>query len=144
VRRQVAYPAYIHKTPSSLQSGPFAATISLVTPNAPSFSADAPFQPGAIVVVTLANPREKFWGAIHSLRPEGLSITGVDLASFDGFVQMLKAGEPCSAGILFFPMHRVERIELDLPEGEVPSLSQRLTSKTDLDPRQVLRGARRS
>jgi hypothetical protein len=114
-----------------------------VTANAPTLSPDSPFQPGVIVVVTLSNPREKFWGALLSLEAEGLSITGVDLASFDGFVQMLKAGEPCTAGILFFPMHRVERIELDLPEGEVPSLSQQLTSKTDLHPHQVLGSAGR-
>lgn len=126
---------------SSLQSRPFAATISFVTANAPTFSADAPFQPGAIVVVSLSNPREKFWGSILALKSEGLSIIGVDLASFDALIQMLKAGESCAPGVLFFPMHRVERIELDLPTGDVPSLSQRLTSKTDLDPHQVLGGA---
>jgi len=114
-----------------------------VTASAPASSADSPFQYGAIVVATLSNPREKFWGAILSLKPEGLSITGVDLAWFDGFVQLLKAGEPCSPAVLFFPMHRVEKIELDLPEGDVPSLSEQLATKTGLDPVQVLGGAPR-
>jgi len=39
---------------------------------------------------------------------------------------------------VFFPMHRVERLELDLPEGDVPSLSQRLAAKTGLEVQQVL------
>jgi len=41
-----------------------------------------PFQPGTMVVVTLANPREKFWGAILALIAEGLSLRGIELASF--------------------------------------------------------------
>jgi hypothetical protein len=36
-------------------------------------------------------------------------------------------------------MHRVERImELDLPDGSIPSLSQRFVSKTGLDPAALL------
>jgi hypothetical protein len=35
-------------------------------------------------------------------------------------------------------MHRVERMELDLPDGSIPSLSQRFASKTGLDPASVL------
>ena len=123
---------------------PVAATISFVTANAPTSLPDPPFQPGAIVVVTLCNPREKFWGSILALKAEGLSITGVELTSFDGFIQMLKADEPCSPGVLFFPMHRLERVELDLPEGGVPSLSQRLASKTGLDVKALFAGERRS
>jgi len=93
-----------------------------------------PFQPGTMVVVTLANPREKFWGAILSLRAEGVSLRGIELASFEDLVAMVKDGEPFSLGVVFFPMHRVERMELDLPDGGIPSLSQRFTSKTGLDP----------
>ncbi len=31
-------------------------------------------------------------------------------------------------------MHRIERAELDLPDGSLPSLSQRFLSKTGLEP----------
>jgi hypothetical protein len=97
-----------------------------------------PFRPGIMVLVTLGNPREKFWGAILSLSPEGLSLCGVELASFDDLVSLVKDGEPFSPGVVFLPMHRVERIELDLPDGSIPSLSQRFTSKTGLNPAVVL------
>jgi hypothetical protein len=93
-----------------------------------------PFRPGTMVVVTLANPREKFWGAILSLRVEGLSLRGIELASFEDLVAMVKEGEPYSLSVVFFPMHRVERMELDLPDGSIPSLSERFTAKTGLDP----------
>jgi hypothetical protein len=93
-----------------------------------------PFRPGGIVLVTLGNPREKFWGAILSLSPEGLSLCGVELASFDDRISLVKQGEPFSPAVVFFPMPRLERMELDLPDGNVPSLSQRFRSKTDLDP----------
>jgi hypothetical protein len=91
-----------------------------------------------MVVVTLGNPREKFWGAILALTPEGLSLSGVELASFEDLVSMIKAGDPPSSSVVFFPMHRIERMELDLPDGGIPSLSQRFTSKTGLDPASVL------
>lgn len=98
-----------------------------------------PFEPGTMVVTTLANPREKFWGAILALGAEGLSLRGIELASFEDLVALVKDGEPFSLGVVFFPMHRVERIELDLPDGNIPSLSQRFTAKTGLDPVTLLR-----
>jgi len=88
------------------------------------------FVPGALVLVTLNNPREKFWGAVLEISPAGLSLRGIDLNSFDDFARQVKAGEPAMAGAVFFPMHRVERMELDATNGEFPSLAQRFDDKT--------------
>jgi hypothetical protein len=63
------------------------------------------------VIVTLGNPRDKFWGMILALAPEGLSMSGIELASFEDFVVMVKDGESFSPAVVFFPMHRIERIE---------------------------------
>jgi len=93
-----------------------------------------PFSPGALVIATLANPREKFWGMIMALAPAGLSISGVELASFEDLTVMVRDGEPFTPAVVFFPMHRIERMELDLPDGSLPSLSQRFLSKTGLEP----------
>jgi hypothetical protein len=54
---------------------------------------------------------------------------------------MVKDGESFTPAVVFFPMHRIERIELDLPDGNLPSLSQRFSAKTALDPAGVLRSA---
>jgi hypothetical protein len=97
-----------------------------------------PFLSGAMVIVTLGNPRDKFWGLILALAPEGLSISGVELASFEDLVVLVKDGEPFTPAVVFFPMHRIERIELDLPDGSLPSLSQRFSAKTGRDPARLL------
>lgn len=100
-----------------------------------------PFHPGAMVVLTLGNPREKFWGAILSLTAEGISLRGIELASFDDLVAMVKDGDAFSPGVIFFPMHRVERMELDLADGNLPSLTQRFATKTGRDPAGLLYSA---
>jgi hypothetical protein len=97
-----------------------------------------PFIPGSMVIVTLGNPRDKFWGMILSLATEGLSLSGIELASFDDLVVMVKDGESFSPAVVFFPMHRIERVELDLPDGSLPSLSQRFSAKTGFHPAALL------
>lgn len=125
-----------------LQTNPQAATIEAMPnddhPGTGAARNNDPFQPGTLVVLTLGNPREKLWGAILSLSAEGLSLCGTELASFEDLVSLVKDGEPFSPGVVFFPMHRVERMELDLPDGNIPSLAQRFTAKTGLDPASVL------
>jgi hypothetical protein len=86
-----------------------------------------------MVIVTLGSPREKFWGATLALRPEGVSLCGIELASFEDLASIIKGGEPFSPSVVFFPMHRIERMELDLPDGDLPSLSQRFISKTGIN-----------
>lgn len=98
----------------------------------------APFSPGAVVVVTLSNPRDKFWGMILALAPEGLSVSGIELASVDDLAAMVKDGEVFTPSVVFFPMHRIHRIELDLPDGDIPSLSQRFQAKTGQEPSALL------
>ena len=99
---------------------------------------EARFAPGALVIVTLCNPREKFWGMVLALASEGLSISGAELASFEDLTVMVRDGEPFTPAVVFFPMHRIERVELDLPDGNLPSLSQRFLGKTGIDPSVVL------
>jgi len=100
--------------------------------------AASPFHQGALVIATLGNPREKFWGAILHLSSEGVSLRGVDVASFDDLASQIKNGESFTSGVVFFPMHRVERMELDLPEGNILSLAQRFAEKTGQDPAPLL------
>jgi hypothetical protein len=91
-----------------------------------------------MVIATLSNPREKFWGMILALAAEGLSLSGAELASFEDLAVMVRDGEPFTPAVVFFPMHRIERVELDLPDGNLPSLSQRFLSKTGREPSMVL------
>jgi hypothetical protein len=97
-----------------------------------------PFVTGSLVIATLCNPREKFWGMILALAPEGLSLSGAELASFEDLAVMVRDGEPFTPAVVFFPMHRIERVERDLPDGSLPSLSQRFFAKTGLEPAAAL------
>ena len=100
-----------------------------------------PFHAGAVVLVTLNSPREKFWGTILELTTAGLSIRGIDLNSFEDFARMLHAGEMVTPSTVFFPMGRIERMEMDVRNGEIPSLSERFTQKTGREAHEVLAGA---
>ena len=107
--------------------------VSLPEPRGTSAHAFGPFVAGALVLVTLNSPREKFWGAILDLAPPGLSVRGIELNSFEDVATMVKAGELVTPAAVFFPMHRVERIDLDARSGEIPSLAERFFSKTGHD-----------
>jgi len=88
---------------------------------------------GQVVLVTLQNPREKFWGMLLALTPAGASLRGVDLQSFDDFMQLVKAGEAATPSTVFFPMHRVQRMEIDARNGDLPSLADQFAAKTGFD-----------
>jgi len=88
-----------------------------------------PFEAGNVVVVTLNMPREKFWGALLALTPAGASLRGIDLNSIDDFARQVRDGDQVDANIVFFPMHRIERIERDSRNGDIPSLQERFENK---------------
>ena len=81
------------------------------------------------MLVTLREPREKFWGAVLEITTAGVGVSGIGLHGFDDFTAQLREGEAVSPNIVFFPMQRVERIELDRANGEIPSLRQRFLAR---------------
>ena len=95
------------------------------------------FRRGAVVIVALHSPREKLFGSVIALASFGLVFSGIQLDSFEDFVIQLREGEAVRPSILFLPMHRVERIELDRRSGEVPALAERFELKTGLPASQV-------
>lgn len=96
--------------------------------------AQEPFYAGAMVLLALGDPREKFWGQLLALSEAGISLRGIDLESFDDSAAMIKAGEPFTPATVFFPMHRVERMELDVHAGGLPSICERFRVQTGRDP----------
>ena len=42
--------------------------------------------PGSIVILNLVQPTEKFWGVLQRLAPEGITLRGINLSSFDDWV----------------------------------------------------------
>lgn len=99
------------------------------------------FHSGRLVLVTLNAPREKFWGRVLSMQPAGVSLCGIDLHSLDDFSQLVKSGEPATASVVFFPMHRIERIELDGRSGDLPSLAEQFVAKTGVEAQRFFQNA---
>ncbi len=75
-----------------------------------------------MVLLTLHSPRQKFFGRLLSFNASGVELRGVPLESLEDLARQLRANEPAGPSTLFFPMHRVERMELDEATGELPAL----------------------
>jgi hypothetical protein len=96
----------------------------------PTHFSSSPFAQGALVLITLNSPREKFWGAVLDVNPAGISVRGIDLVSFDEITAMLRSEEHVMPATVFFPLNRMERMELDAGNGPIPSLAERFQSKS--------------
>ncbi len=83
--------------------------------------------PGAPVVLYLRDPKEKIWGILGSLTPAGIVLRGIDLAAFEDWMRQEARGEEDLLGLvtLFYPMHRLERLEKDETVGPVMSYAER-------------------
>jgi len=80
-------------------------------------------KPPRVVILYLKEPRERFWGLVHSLDETGIVIQGVDLDSFDSWLrQVAEGGEAPNLSTVFFPLLRVEKVIVDAPNGSIPSL----------------------
>ena len=89
--------------------------------------------PGAPVIVNLQNPRGKVWGVLRELNAAGVWVRGIDLDTFEDWVQMIVRGER-NMGLthVFLPMWRVERVSLDESVDEIPSLAAQFYARVGL------------
>jgi len=83
------------------------------------------------VVVSLHTPKERIWGELVDISNAGVTVRGIDLASFDDFVSQVLHPEGDRIGLptLFFPMLRIERIALDEARGSIPSMAEMFEKK---------------
>ncbi len=98
----------------------------------------------ATVVVSLHTPREKFWGQMVELNSAGVTIRGVDLSTFDEWLNQLSGQCPIGLATIFFPLYRIEKVELDEPVGEVPSLAAMFQQKTGRTFREYVKGGHKA
>lgn len=97
--------------------------------------------PGSPVIVYLHSPREKLWGLLRELNSAGAFLRGIDLNTFDDWVQMIIRGER-NIGLtqVFFPMWRVERIALDETIDDIPSMADQFYNRVGLTVEEYLTG----
>jgi hypothetical protein len=86
------------------------------------------------VLVSLQNPREKVWGILLSIQAAGITVKGIDLNSFDDWSRSVAKGEgDMGLSTMFFPVHRVERVNKDETVGRVPSLAEVFAERVGRD-----------
>ncbi|HEV7518714.1 MAG TPA: hypothetical protein VGR07_20650 [Thermoanaerobaculia bacterium] len=88
-------------------------------------------RPGAIVLVHLINPTEKFWGLLYDLGVAGVTLRGINLSSFDDWMSQAarRVDQTLGLSTMFVPLFRVERIFLDEPVGAVESYRERFSRR---------------
>lgn len=100
------------------------------------------FEPSAIVIVNLVNPKEKLWGVLRSLSPAGLTIRGINLDSFEDWIRQLARTEPEEQTLdlvtMFVPLFRLERLFLDEAVGSVKSYSDSFRDVVGSSPQEYL------
>ncbi len=101
--------------------------------------------PGELVTAYLGSPREKYWGVLLALTPAGATLRGVALDAYEDWVRQAASLVPALLGAVtvFFPAHRIERIELDESSGVVEGLGARFRRVTGRDARADLLGDER-
>jgi hypothetical protein len=88
------------------------------------------FDEGSRVLLTLHSPRQKFFGVLLRLAVAGVEVRAVPLDGLEDLARQIRAGEHASVSTLFFPMHRMERMELDAADGELPSLAESFAAQS--------------
>ncbi|HEX9407782.1 MAG TPA: hypothetical protein VF975_10735 [Thermoanaerobaculia bacterium] len=98
------------------------------------------FEPSALIIVNLVNPKEKFFGVLTALSAAGITLRGINLDSFDDWLrQLAKKDEPNLDLItMFVPLFRVERVFLDEPSGSIRSFGQRFEEVVGMSVQQYL------
>jgi len=98
---------------------------------------------GELVTVSCSGPREKYWGVLLGLTPAGATVRGLPLGAFEDWLHQVVRDTPRLIGAVtvFFPAHRLERIELDESSGMVEGLADRFRRLVGRDPRAELGGS---
>jgi hypothetical protein len=95
---------------------------------------------GEFVLVHLVNPKEKFWGILRDRDASGITVRGLSLEGFEGWLHEIARREPVTIlpSTVFFPLHRVERIFMDETAGDFVSFADRFKRTVGEDARYYL------
>ena len=98
---------------------------------------------GSPVIAYLQGPSEKVWGLLLAMTQAGIVLRGIDLMVFDDWMRQEARGDDNLLGLttVFYPMHRVLRMEKDEPIGPLPSCADRFARMVGRTVTEVAGGA---
>jgi len=87
--------------------------------------------PGTPVLLYLQGPKEKFWGVLVQIGVAGIVVRGLDLEVFDDWMRQEARDEERLIGptTVFYPIHRLERMERDETVGPLLSYAERFAGE---------------
>ena len=83
--------------------------------------------PGSPVILYLPTRRRRSGGCSWRSQPAGVVVRGLDISVFEDWMRQEARGEDTGLGLstLFYPMHRLERMERDETLGPIESYADR-------------------
>ncbi len=95
---------------------------------------------GSVVTIYLIEPVERFWGRLLHLTPAGATLRGIPVDQIESFKYQLKKKNPnIRARTVFYPMRRVQTMDLDEPIGDLPSVIDSIKTITGLEEETIFR-----
>ncbi len=86
---------------------------------------------GSVVLLTLHSPRERHIGVLHEISAAGVFLRTVEFDYFDEWSRAIAGGDVfLKLNESFFPMWRVERVALDEPVADAPSMAELFERRT--------------
>jgi len=87
--------------------------------------------PGTPVVLYLHGPKEKLWGILIRIGVAGIVVRGLDLQVFDDWMRQEARDDERLIGpaTVFYPIHRLERMERDETVGPLLSYAARFAAE---------------
>jgi hypothetical protein len=98
------------------------------------------FEPNALIILNLVNPKEKFFGVLRALSSAGVTVRAINLDSFEDWIHQIARDEEPNLDMLtmFVPLFRLERIFLDEASGSIKSYTQRFEEVVGREIREYL------
>lgn len=90
--------------------------------------------PGTIVMATLKDPRERIWGALREVKPEGITVQGIRVETVDEFInQALEVGsKQPEVPSVFYPLRRLDCYQWDQTDADIAIYSARFRERTGI------------
>lgn len=100
---------------------------------------DNPMKPGQFVIVHLIDPTERIWGQLLDLQTSGCTIRGIDVKQIETFkYQFNRKDRLVFPQTFFFPMRRIQKIDLDESIDNLPSVIASIEATTGLSAQEII------
>ncbi|MDJ0839401.1 MAG: hypothetical protein QNK37_22975 [Acidobacteriota bacterium] len=96
-------------------------------------------EPGDFVNLYVIDPIEKIWGRLVRISDAGIVVRGFDVKLIESYRYQFQKEEPeVYPQTTFWPMRRVQKLDLDEAMGDIPSVIESLKRTTGLSADEIL------